>query len=130
MEKITKKQAEEAVAAYLAAKRVKQENEARMKEAEELVACYCSEHMADFTDDRMPLGNAIVAIKAGTAKPVKDGKSLSTAACTALALALPEQFVKLQPDFMALYSCEDKVVRQILKSQGVEIVREDKFNII
>ena len=42
MEKITKKQAEEAVAAYLAAKRVKQENEARMKEAEELVACYCS----------------------------------------------------------------------------------------
>ena len=101
-----------------------------MKEAEELVACYCSEHMADFTDDRMPLGNAIVAIKAGTAKPVKDGKSLSTAARTALALALPEQFVKLQPDFMALYSCEDKVVRQILKSQGVEIVREDKFNII
>lgn len=130
MEKITKKQAEDAVAAFLAAKREKQEIDARLKEAEDTVACYCTDHMSDFTDDRMTLGNAIIAIKAGTAKPVKDGKALSTAARTALALSLPEQYVKLQPDFTALYSAEDKVVRQILRSQGVEIVRDDKFSII
>lgn len=118
------------MAVYLVAKREKQEIDARIKEVEDLVACYCTDHMADFTDDRMALGNAIVAIKAGTAKPLKDGKALSTAARTALALALPKQYVKLTPDFMTLYSAEDKVVRQILRAQGVEIVREDKFNII
>lgn len=42
MEKITKQQAEEAAAAYLAAKRAKAEIDARMKEAEELVAGYCT----------------------------------------------------------------------------------------
>ena len=130
MEKITKQQAEEAAAANLAAKRAKAEIDARMKEAEELVAGYCTEHIGEFTDDRLALGTAVIAIKAGAAKPVKDGKALSTAARTQLALALPEQYVKLVPDFMALYSAEDKVVRQILRSQGVEIVREDKFNIL
>lgn len=130
MEKITKQQAEDAVTAYLAAKKEKLEIDARMKEAEDRVACYCTDHMADFTDDRLPLGTAIITIKAGAAKPVKDGKALSTAARTALALALPEQYVKLMPDFTSLYSAEDKVVRQILRAQGVEIVREDKFAIL
>lgn len=130
MKKITKQQAEEAAAVYMTAKREKQEVDARIKEAEDLVSCYCMDHMADFTDDRLALGNAIVAIKAGTAKPVKEGKALSTAARTALALALPGQYVKLMPDFAALYSAEDKVVRQILKAQGVEIVRDDKFAIL
>ena len=79
MEKITKKQAEDAVAAYLTAKREKQEIDARIKEAEDLVSCYCSDHINDFTDDRLALGNAIIAIRAGVAKPVKAGNSLSKA---------------------------------------------------
>lgn len=130
MEKVTRKQAEEAATAYLEAKRRKREAEGCMEEAETLVACYCREHLGDFTDDKLPLGEAMVAIKAGAAKPVKDGKALSTAARTALAAALPQQFVKIMPDFVALYGCQDKVVRQILRAQGVEIVREDKYIII
>lgn len=130
MEKMTKQQAEEAVAAYLAAKRQKQEAEGLMEAAEALVACYCAEHLEDFTDDKLPLGGAMVAIKAGAAKPVKDGKALSTAARTALAAALPQQFVKITPDCVALYGCQDKVVRQILRTQGVKIVRDDKFVIV
>lgn len=47
-----------------------------------------------------------------------------------LAAALPPAYVKVACDFGVLYDSQDKVVRQILKARGIEIVREDKFAVI
>ena len=79
----------------------------------------------------MPWGwLSIIAIKAGAAKPIKEGKALSTAARAELASVLPAAYVKVACDFGVLYDSKDKTVRQILRSRGIEIVREDKFTVI
>ena len=108
MEKVSKEQVEEAVRTVKELKIKTAELNGRLKDAEA----------------------GIIAIKAGTAKPVKEGKPLSTAARSELAAALPPAYVKVACDFGVLYDSQDKVVRQILKARGIEIVREDKFAVI
>ena len=123
MEKVSKEQVEEAVRTVKELKIKAAELNGRLKDAEAVVEAYGLDHMADFSDGRL-------ALEAGAAKPVKEGKPLSTAARSELAAALPPAYVKVACDFGVLYDSQDKVVRQILKSRGIDIVREDKFAVI
>lgn len=130
MEKITREQVESAINAYKAAKIERAEIDGRIKDAEDIISAYGSENITEFADGRLPMKNGIIALKAGAAKPMKANKPLSTAARSELASVLPPQYVKMSCDFMVLFDCQDKTVRQILKQRGVSIVREDKFTII
>lgn len=130
MEKVSKEQVEAAVQTVKDLKIQAAELNGRIKDAEAVVEAYGLDHMADFSDGRLAVATGIIAIKAGAAKPVKEGKPLSTAARSELAAALPPAYVKVACDFGILYDSQDKVVRQILKARGIEIVREDKFAVI
>ena len=127
MEKVSKEQVEEAVRTVKELKIKVADLNGRIKDAEAVVGL---DHMADFSDGRLALEAGIIAIKAGAAKPVKEGKPLSTAARSELAAVLPPAYVKVACDFGVLYDSHDKVVRQILKARGVEIIRDDKFAVI
>lgn len=130
MEKVTKVQVSAAIEALRAAKIEASEIAGRIKDAEAVVEAYGVEHLGDFADGRLAVDGGIIVLKAGTAKPIKEGKALSTAARAELAAALPAAYVKVACDFGVLYDCKDKTVRQILKSRGVEIVRDDKFTVL
>ena len=130
MEKVSKEQAEAAVQAIKTLKIQAAELAGRIKDAETIVEAYGLEHLGDFTDGRLALDTGIIALKAGTAKPVKEGKPLSTAARAELAAALPAAYVKVACDFGVLFQSQDKAVRQILKARGIEIVREDRFVVL
>lgn len=130
MEKVTKEQAEAAVQTVRQLKIQASELAGRIKDAEAVVEAYSVEHLGEFADGRLALDAGIIALKAGTAKPVKEGKALSTAARAELAAALPAAYVKVACDFGVLYDCKDKTVRQLLKVRGIEIVREDKFTVL
>lgn len=90
------------------------------------------DNIGSFVDGRLAFDNGVIGIKAGAAKPVTlDGeRPLSTAAHTALTVALPKAYVKLTLDLTGLYKSEDKSVRQILNAQGVKIIKEDKFAVL
>lgn len=130
MKKVTREQAEAAVQTVRQLKIQSAELNGKIKDAESVVEAYSLEHIGEFADGRLALDAGIIAIKAGTAKPVKEGKPLSTAARSELAAALPPAYVKIACDFGVLYDSQDKTVRQILKSRGIEIVREDKFAVL
>ncbi|WP_300725872.1 hypothetical protein [uncultured Rikenella sp.] len=130
MEKVTKEQVEKAVKTVKDLKIQAAELNGKIKDAEAIVEAYGIEHIADFTDGRLAVDTGVIAIKAGTAKPVKEGKPLSTAARSELAAALPAAYVKVACDFGVLYDCRDKTVRQLLKARGIEIVRDDKFTVL
>lgn len=130
MEKVTKEQVEAAVQTVRQLKIQASELAGRIKNAEAIVEAYGLEHLGEFADGRLALDAGIIALKAGTAKPLKEGKPLSTAARAELAAALPPAYVKVACDFGVLFQSQDKAVRQILKARGIEIVREDKFAVI
>ena len=130
MGKITKEQVEQAVKSVKAMKIQAAELSGKIKDAEAIVEAYGLEHLDEFADGRLAVDGGIIAIKAGVAKPMKEGKALSTAARAELASVLPAAYVKVACDFGVLYYSKDKTVRQILKSRGIEIVREDKFAVI
>ncbi|WP_304708424.1 hypothetical protein [uncultured Rikenella sp.] len=130
MEKVTKEQAEAAVQTVRQLKIQASELAGRIKDAEAVVEAYSVEHLGEFADGRLALDAGIIALKAGTAKPVKEGKPLSTAARAELAAALPAAYVKVACDFGVLFQSQDKAVRQILKARGIEIVREDRFVVL
>ena len=130
MEKVTKEQVEQAVKSVKAMKIQAAELSGKIKDAEAIVEAYGQEHLGEFADGRLAVDGGIIALKAGVAKPMKEGKALSTAARAELASVLPAAYVKVACDFGGLYDSQDKTVRQILKSRGIEIVREDKFAVI
>lgn len=130
MEKVTKEQVEQAVKSVKAMKIQAAELSGKIKDAEAIVEAYGQEHLGEFADGRLAVDGGIIALKAGVAKPMKEGKALSTAARAELASVLPAAYVKVACDFGVLYDSKDKTVRQILKSRGIEIVREDKFAVI
>lgn len=130
MEKVTKEAAEKAVKTVKDLKIQAAEINGKIKDAEAIVEAYGLEHLSEFADGRLAVEGGIIAIKAGTAKPIKEGKALSTAARAELASVLPAAYVKVACDFSVLYDSKDKTVRQILRSRGIEIVREDKFTVL
>lgn len=130
MEKVTKEVAEKAVKTVKDLKIQAAEINGKIKDAEAIVEAYGLEHLSEFADGRLAVDGGIIAIKAGTAKPIKEGKALSTAARAELASVLPAAYVKVACDFGVLYDSKDKTVRQILRSRGIEIVREDKFTVL
>lgn len=130
MDKVTKEAAEKAVKTVKDLKIQAAEINGKIKDAEAIVEAYGLEHLSEFADGRLAVEGGIIAIKAGAAKPIKEGKPLSTAARSELAAALPAAYVKVACDFSVLYDSKDKTVRQILRSRGIEIVREDKFTVI
>ncbi len=130
MQKVTREQAEAAVQTVRTLKIQAAELAGRIKDAESVIEAYGLEHLGEFADGRLALGAGVVAIKAGAAKPVKEGKPLSTAARAELASVLPPAYVKVACDFGVLFQSQDKAVRQILKARGIEIVREDKFTVL
>ena len=130
MGKVTKEAAEKAVKTVKDLKIQAAEIHGKSKDAEASVEAYGLEHLSEFADGRLAVEGGIIAIKAGTAKPIKEGKPLSTAARSELAAALPAAYVKVACDFGVLYDSKDKTVRQILRSRGIEIVREDKFTVL
>ncbi len=130
MEKVTKEQVEKVVKSVKAMKIQAAEMSGKIKDAEAIVEAYGQEHLGEFADGRLAVDGGIIALKAGVAKPMKEGKALSTARRAELASVLPAAYVKVACDFGVLYDSKDKTVRQILKSRGIEIVREDKFAVI
>lgn len=130
MEKVNKEVAEKAVANYLEAKRVKKEAEAIMKDAEAVVENFSLQNFDGFTDKRMPCGIGIIQIRSGSAKPMRLGKPLNTAERKALAEKLPSGYVKLSPDFGAIFASNDSKLRTLLRAESVEVVREDSFSIV
>lgn len=126
-EKVTKKEAEEAITAWKVQKRREREAKAALAAAEAVIAAYAREHITEFSNDQLSMENGIIALQAGPAKPLKEGKPLTTAGRLALARALPEAYVKMNCDFSLLFETENKVVREILKSQGICVVREDRY---
>ena len=130
MEKVTKEAVEKAVKTVKDLKIQAAELNGKIKDAEAIVEAYGLEHLGEFADGRLAVDGGIIAIKAGTAKPIKEGKALSTAARAELASVLPAAYVKVACDFGVLYDSKDKTVRQILRSRGIEIVREDKFTVL
>ena len=121
---------EDAIRNYKEARIKKAEIEGKIKDAEAVIEAYGVNHISEFADGRLPLDGGIIAIKAGVAKPLKEGKPLSTIARTELAGALPPAYVKTTCDFSVLFNSQDKTVRQILAARGIEIVRDDKFTVI
>lgn len=130
MEKISKEVAELAIIAYKQAKIDEAKVKGNLKDAEDVIEAYGVENIKEFSDGRLAMENGIIAIKAGAAKPLVGGKALSTAARSELATALPPAYVKMSCDFGVLYDSQDKTVRQILKSRGIEVVREDKYTVL
>lgn len=127
MERITKEQVESAIVLYQQAKIKEAEIKGKIRDAEAIIEAYGVDNIASFSDGRLAMESGVIAIKAGSAKPIKEGKALSTAARSELASVLPPIYTKISCDFTVLFDCKDKTVRQILKSRGVEIVKEDKF---
>ena len=130
MENVSKQEVEKAIRAYKAATIQKAEIEGAIKDAEEVIEAYSLNHIGEFADGRLPMDEGVIAIKAGAAKPLKEGKPLPTVARSELAAALPPAYVKSSCDFTFLFNSQDKTVRQILASRGIEIVREDKFVVL
>lgn len=130
MRKIELPDAEAAVANVVNYRRQIKEMEAKMNENSEIVELYAREHVEEFEDDILPCGIGLIQIKAGAAKPITDGRALKKAERMSLALALPARYVSLSIDSKALYECQDKVVRQLLQSKHIEIVREDKYVVV
>lgn len=129
-DKISRQAAEEAIAAWKAYKDMEREAKAAIAGAEAVIDTYAREHIAEFEDDKLALTKGIIAIRAGAAKPIKDGKALSTVGRTELAAVLPSNYVKITCDYAQLYGCDDKRVRQILEAFGVQIKREDKYTVL
>lgn len=127
MKNVSREDAENAIALYRAAKTAKMKFENQMAEAERTVEAFGRQHLDEFVEGRLALDSGTLAIWAGSAKPLKEGRPLSTADRKALASMLPEPYVRLSCDFGELFACHDKMVRQILKQQGVEVVRDDKI---
>lgn len=130
MNKTTLEAVEKAVKEIKELKIQASEINGKIKDNEAVIEAYSVEHLSDFSDGRLSLSTGIIAVKAGQAKPVKEGKPLSTAARAELATVLPPAYVKMACDYSILYDIKDKMVRQILRSRGIEIVREDKFTVI
>lgn len=130
MKKITKEQAEQAIKDWKAAKIKEAEIKGVLSDAEAVVEAYSVNNIGEFADGRLAMDSGIIALRAGMAKPVKEGKALSTTARAELAAALPPAYVKTTCDFGLLYSAQDKTVRQILQSRGIEVLREDKYTIL
>lgn len=127
---VTRQETEQAVAIYRTAKSVKQEAEAQMAEAERIIESFGRAHIGEFADGRLELDSGTLAVKAGAAKPVRDGRPLNTAARIELAAQLPATYVRPCCDFSELYGCRDKIVRQLLAARGIEIVRDDRFIVL
>lgn len=127
---VTRQEAEQAIAIYRTARSAKLESEAQMAEAVRLIESFGRAHLDEFTDGRLEMDSGTLAVKAGAAKPLKAGRPLATAARTELASQLPAAYVRPSCDFSELYGCRDKMVRQLLAAQGIEIVREDKFIVL
>lgn len=127
---ITRSDAEQAIALYRTAKSAKQQCESQMAEAERIITAFGQSHLEEFTDGRLELDSGTLALRAGAAKPLKEGRPLSAAARVELAGLLPRAYVRPSCDFSSLYGCRDKVVRQLLAARGIEIVREDKFVVL
>lgn len=127
---ITYNDVEQAIALYRTAKAAKQQCEAQMAEADRIITAFGQSHLEEFTDGRLELDSGTLALRAGAAKPLKEGHPLSAAARSELAAVLPSAYVRPSCDFTSLYGCRDKVVRQLLAARGIEIVREDKFVVL
>lgn len=129
-DKISRSAAEMAIESWRAYKDMERETKAALAAAEAVIDTYAREHIAEFEDDKLALSKGIIAIRAGAAKPVKDGKALTTAARTELASLLPSNYVKIACDFAQLFGCEHKRVRQILEAYSIEIKREDRYVVL
>lgn len=127
---VSRQEVEQAIAVYRTAKSLKQKFEAQMAEAERTIESFGRMHIDEFSDGRLELDSGTLAVKAGTAKPLREGRPLTTAARTELAALLPESYVRLSCDFVGLYGCSDKMVRRLLAARGIEIVREDRFVVL
>lgn len=130
MTKPTKKQVEKAIQEWKCIKVAQGMQASKLAEQEEIIEAYAREHLGDFVDNQLAFESGTIAIKAGAAKPMKNGKPLSTAARAELAVLLPPAYVKQSCEFAALYGVEDKKVREMLKSRGIEIVRDDKYVVL
>lgn len=127
---VTRQEAEQAIAIYRTAKSAKQESEAQMAEAERVIESFGRAHIGEFADGRLELDSGTLAVKAGVAKPIREGRPLTPAARDELAALLPPAYVRPTCDFAELYGCSDKMVRRLLASRGIEIVREDRFIVL
>lgn len=130
MERISKERAEEAIRAYREAKLRELEVRNEIREAEEIINMYALDNIENFEDGSLQMEDATITIRAGVAKPVKDGRPLSSAEREELAQALPPAYTRPACDFGLLFSCEDKIVRQMLKARNIEVVREDRFVVL
>lgn len=127
MKKTTRKEAENAIREW---KRIKTEMASLhtlLAEQEAVIETYGRDNLDEFIDSKLALDSGTIVLKAGAAKPIKNGKPLSTAARAELAVLLPPAYVKTSPEYANLFGVQDKAVRQLLKNLGIEIVREDKF---
>lgn len=130
MKRVNQQEVEQSVKEYLKAKQAKKAAEAAMNKAEAVIARYGRENLGNFIDKCLICGEGIIQLRAGVAKPVKEGKALSATERNVLAAELPGEFVRMIPDYIALFNCPDVKVRQLLKMHGVEIVREDTFAVV
>lgn len=131
MKKIEKECAEKAVTTIINLTKQIKELSSVVKEAEDVIEGYGKQNIADFTDNRLACGIGIIQIKAGSAKPIdKSGKAVNKSTREHLANLLPSRFISVSIDAKALFESDDKIVRQILQSNGVSIVREDRFVVV
>lgn len=131
MKKIEKECAEKAVTTIINLTKQIKELSSVVKEAEDVIEGYGKQNIADFTDNRLACGTGIIQIKAGSAKPIdKSGKAVNKVTREHLANLLPSRFISVSIDAKALFESDDKIVRQILQSNGVSIVREDRFVVV
>lgn len=129
-DKISRAAAEMAIESWKAYKSMERETKIALAAAEAVISTYAREHIAEFEDDKLALNKGIIAIRAGSATPVKGGKALTTMARTELAVLLPSNYVRIACDFAQLFGCEDKRVRQILEAYGIEIKRNDRYIVL
>lgn len=127
---IKRENVEAAIASWKECKEIERRNKAELEKLEQTIETYAREHIDDFEGDKLSLDNGTIAIKAGAAKPVKDGRPLSTIERAKLATIIPFDYVKLTCDYSALFKCEDKKVREILSANKINIVREDRYTVV
>lgn len=127
---IKKTDVEAAIASWKECKNIERRNKAELEKLERTIEVYAREHIGDFKGDKLLLDNGTIVIKSGIAKPIKDGKPLTTSERLRLATILPSDYVKLTCDYSALFKCEDKKIREVLSANKINIVREDRYALI
>lgn len=112
-----------------------QEKEAKTKAAEKLkeISDFANLNNAEFTDGKLALDEGVISIKLNPPKLIHQGsgKNLTTEEQTTLLAVIPEEYHETKPNRgkMLVRVAGDKVLKQALKAEQVEVVQDTRYDV-